>query len=483
MKSRRALVNLLAICGTCLSSTTALAQRNDDFNLLSLLSVTRPTADATVPGQPSGVRAAYSPVGGYVRFWVERRPDRPISEQVWEPRPRYPNERRDWLARLFVGRTYSRILQAQLVITRSNTVTESVTLASASHGSGRQGETWSSDLGQNNFLTPYVRVDQGSTAAIHVSLSASTDVDSSITRNLLTIVQAGARAVAPVGSPLVTSLSADRVNQASNFLDRSISQLFHENIAESSQVDLPVDYWTSDSPLVDVQAYFPSSRHVWGAPASIGVWHIRVTEPIVSIFSDVPLHRGGQQHTPAACDGTQPHAAADSKATRRSRAPRLGASTPVSASNPPPALDGADLQACIAFVGLVPAHVLGLPLLEHQTLGSYLRGDDAINAAIQRYQTDRAQAHESQQNNDRVTAAALEICNLISERAERLGLNPYDTAAAVWAFALMGLQSDLGVKVWSSASCPASELANQVRLQFPASASSAPTIPTPSTNN
>src|SRR4051812_43797438 len=142
--------------------------RAEDYDLMPLLRVDRNMREQT---------DFNSPVGGYVRFWIERtQPDQrcrapePIASQ---PR-NYDHEARNPLLRWLWGRSYSRVLQAKLTITRSTMVTQSVTLASASHdSSSRAGEDWTSEIGERLFLTPYFRVDQGSTAAIEVRLKTS----------------------------------------------------------------------------------------------------------------------------------------------------------------------------------------------------------------------------------------------------------------------------------------------------------------------
>lgn len=438
---------------------------SQSYDLLPLLDVIRNE------NQPS---LEDSPVGGYVRFWVERVQDpRPLSlvpgeaasgggqpTQETRDTPRdYRQEERNPIERYLWGRTRARILQAKLVITRSRLVTQSVTLASASHDSSRrEGESWRSELGERRFLTPYFRVDQGSTAAIEVTLSTSRETDSAITRNLLSLVQTGARLVAPATGPLVTSLNSERFNQATNFVDTAISQLFRERLVEVSQNDFPAEFWQTRRPatavpsptrtemgdaVMEIRARFPMRGHLWTSEGqrNLGAWRIYVTSPIVSIFSNVPW--ADQREDSMPCPTAQ---AATARKPGQTAAPAT------------PRLSGHDLQACRAFRGLQPSYVLGMFVSDNLTLGDSIRADAGITAALQRYpnENDRGKRDD----------AAREICVLVAQRAEAIGLNPYDGAAALWAFASQGgVSSDLAGRLWNG-DCNAAQLARRIGLEL-----------------
>jgi len=468
MTNRRTGLRAALLCGVFALAGIDAPAFAQDYDLLPLLDVDR-------NGRPQWQFS--SPVGGYVRFWIERVQAPAAVQPVGDPsRARsYTREARDPLSRLLWGRNQSRILQAKLVVQRSNVVTQSVTLAAASHDSNsREGESWRSELGERRFLTPYFRVDQGSTAVIEVSLSASRETDSAVTRNILSIVQAGARLAAPTG-PLVTALNSDRLNQASNFVDTAISRLFREKVVETTQSDFPAERWILPSyrrppalaeggaqppreigsAIAAIRAHFPMGSHVWteGGLRGLGEWRVYATEPIVSIFSTVSLEPASPRID-------------DDPAVRRCREIRTGKNG--GGEGEGANLDAQDLQACIAFSGLVPTRVLGLPVGENVTLGQSLRGDAGIAAAVQRFQGDAATER----------AAAREICNLVAERADALGLNAYDSAAAVWAFAWNGgLDPKLASGIWSE-DCAAARLATRLRLSgVPSSATQSPGAP------
>jgi len=488
MNNARAILRAISITSASAmvisSPAPALAQ---EFDLLPLLQVDRNLRSES---------DFDSPVGGYVRFWIERvRPSercRPVQAGPDQARA-YSREARDPVSRLLWGRNYARNLQAKLVVTRSNAVTQSVTLASASHdSSSREGENWRSELGERRFLTPYFRVDQGSTAAIEVSLTASREIDSAVTQNILQIVQRGVGLVAGPTGPLVTALNSDRLNQTTNFVDNAISRLFREKLAETSQSDFPAERWLVRRPalaatraapppadgcdlgaaVAGIAANFPMGGHVWreGNERNVGEWRVYVTEPIVSIFSTVQLRdsRATSGSPAAARCRSAPNpvpgatGAAGSSGARRARASGQPQST---REGSPAALVGHDLQACIAFSGLVPARVLNLTVGENITLGQALRGDAGISAAVQRFQA----------NGTGKITTAREVCNLVAERADALGLNAYDAAAAVWAFVWSGgLNDDLAHTIWHG-DCLTAQLGNTLRLTgVPSSASQTP---------
>lgn len=436
---KRILCALIAtIGGCCLGSGLAQAQSVD---LLPLLDVTRGGSETSANALGASHR---SPVGGYVRFWVERRSNAsPAAQRI------YSVERRTWLERFFIGRSHTRLLTARLVVNRPHVITQTVTLAAASHDSNRrQGESWSSELGDRRFLTPYFRVDQGITASVEVALSASVTVDSDITRNILAVVERGARLVSPSG-PLVTSLTSPQMTQSADFVDSSISRLFGQAIAERSQSDFAAEVWDDGTvePLATITAIFPMGRQLWSGVdmRDVGEWDVRVSAPIVSIFSAVPLHG--------------PEEGADTPGGEVDRC----SNEPGKDNAPNVPLTGHDRQACLAFSGLVPSRVLGLSVGDNITLGQALRGDSGIIAALQRF--------DGATNKGWV---AREACVLVTERAEALGLNAYDSAAALWAFASNGgFSANVSLEVWRS-DCAAVDLARRIHLSLNTSSTDQP---------
>jgi hypothetical protein len=405
----------------------------EPVDLLPLLTVRREGAAGT----------SDSPVGGYVRFWVARVESNNVASDGERD---YLRERRSWLSRYLLGRSRARLLQAKITITNPN-VSASYTLAATTQTSNRtDGENFTSELGQRRFLTPYVRMDPGTTVGIEFSLSASATVNPDITGNLLSIIQRGARLAGPSGS-LVTALNADRLRDTTNFVDQSIANLFGEKLSERSLTDFSPSQWPTASSnssegslLATVQAWFPMGNDVWtaGRNHQVGSWEIRASEPVVSVFSTLPMRAPS---TAPSVDPCTIRPAADD-----------------------PELSPDERQACRAFRGLAPATVMGFRLAENVLLGESLRGDAGITAALARYRDANTNAAE----------AALALCNLVAARAEALGLNSFDSAATVWAFAHVGdLRQAVANKMASSA-CQAGNLARRLGLPPPGDPAAAP---------
>ena len=445
-----------------LAVATPASARTDEYALTPLLHVDRSLIlDSEFE----------SPVGGYVRFWIERvQPDqRCVSPDAEASTARdYGREARNPILRWLWGRSNSRILQARLTVARSTVVTQSVTLASASHdSSSHSGESWTSEIGERLFLTPYFRVDQGSSAAIEIRLKATREADSAVTQNVLSLIRTGANLVAPVNAPLVTALNGDRLKQTSNYLDSAISSLFQEQLAETSQSDFPAERWTPNASVpaatptsqqtspncnvgravAAISARFPMVGHVWRNDGlrDVGEWRIYVTRPTVSIFSTTPLHDS------APARGTAAAACL--------RAPGKPAEHGHAAAQGEP-LSPQDRQACIAFIGLTPSQVLGLQVGENITLGQVLRGDATISAALQRF------VNASGPKMTAGDAVAREICIQVAERSQALGLNAYDAAAAIWAFASNGgIAPEISGPIWGD-HCTISRLARRLHLDL-----------------
>ncbi len=404
------------------------------LDLLPLLEVT-----------PSLGNDQVAPFGGYIRFWIER-----VGSDTPAEQRDYGLEARTPLNRLLMGRNLARMLTARLTVNRTIPVSQTITLASASHLSNRRdGESWTSEIGERRNFTPYMRVDQSTTATIEVSLTASSRIDADIAANILSIIQAGARLAAPTG-PLVTALTHDRMTQATNFFDNAISRLFSEALVERSLTELPAERWiTRDSaghaqPFATITASFPMGRHVWRRDQlrALGGWRIHASEPVVSMFAPLPL-----QPATLTAGQTEPCAAA---------APVSG--KPANTET----LTGSDLAACRAFRDLLPTRVLAFPVGENVTLGQSLRAETAVDSALQRFAAAADTAKPT---------VAREVCVLMSERLDALGLNSYDIAAALWAFAQSSSASDsLATAMWDG-ECAALRLARRLGLpKRPASA-------------
>ncbi|HEY0148458.1 MAG TPA: hypothetical protein VGB70_05580, partial [Allosphingosinicella sp.] len=258
-------------------------------------------------------------------------------------------------------------------------------------------------------LTPYLRVDPGTVVGVEVSLNASRQVEANVSRTVLDIVQRAAALAQPTGD-LVTELNEERFQRTADFVDQAISSLFGQSVGEKASHEFGVGDWNAQLEIAEISAQFPMGLRVLDETQQreIGRWQVRASVPLVSIFSDTPLHVGTNPGNPGPCGQ----------------------------------LVGSDLQACTAFRMVSPQRVLGLSVGENVNLGQAILSDPAVLAAI-----------------NAGTAADPDLCSAIAARAEALGLNRYDSAAAVWA-----MQQARRVRSANllSAACTAGALANRV---------------------
>jgi hypothetical protein len=371
-----------------------------------------------------------APLGGYVRFYVcDPRQCGDVPPGRPEPR-NYGDDHRDWFSRWLMGRSYSRILTVKLTVTRPE-FTVTTPLASAGFQSNSTvGETWNSEVSGRTYLTPYVRVDAETLVRVHVSLDASSRVQSNVSRTVLDVLGRAANLIQP-GSQLVTSLNSGRFNDTSEFVDRSISALFAQTLAERSSNEFEPSDW-SGKPMVDIRAEFPMNRNALRTAAyrNVGLWRIMATPPRISIFSDTPMlvdAAAAAENMPTGCTATSI----------------------------------AGRQACKAFVGLTVERVLGLNIAENLTLRQSLTADADISSETARLlQSTNTDARARSQS-------ARRLCGLLASKSERLGLNSVDAAAALWAYAqeLQVTDEQRTALLSNSASCAAATMARELGLQ------------------
>jgi hypothetical protein len=365
-------------------------------------------------------RSGESSVGGYVRFYVceVSQCNTPAqgtgggsSDSI--DRRNYDVEDGSSLGRWFVGRSYNRLLTVKLTVREPN-VGSTATVASSAQQSNRQvGESWTTEVNGRRYLTPYLRVDTGTTIEVEVNLNASRQLQANVSRSILDLLGRAAALGRPEGK-LVTSLNEDRFRRTAEFIDESISNLFAQNVGERGSNEFGAGDWNSSDPIVTVQAMFPMGRRVIDQryQQAIGSWQVRATAPLVSIFSDVPLRRPPGVTVPTACTSTTGET---------------------------------EQQACTAFLNLTPQQVLGLQVGESTTLRQALAGDPAIMAAV-----------------GATNPAIADVCSLVAARAEDLGLNRFDTAAAVWAFSQTRNVGGVNTLVTSASTCAAGRLAKDL---------------------
>jgi hypothetical protein len=368
-------------------------------------------------GEPGVV----APVGGYTRLYARWTP--PDDAELRD----YQAEKRGWLKRLFVGKAISRVLSAKVTV-GSPGVISTVTLASASHQSNRNvGETWSTTLATQQYLTPYFRVDPNSKVKVELDLNGNMALQSQVAGNILDVLKRATALVSPE-SKLITSLNEKRFNDAGQFVDETISSLFGQSVTENVPEEFgPKDLGGSKA-MASVKIVFPMMNKLVlrrAKPREIGSWDILSEPAVISMFSDVPLITGDEKPAVEPCTAT---------------------SLPALAS---------DLQACRAFARLSAAAMLNLLVADNITLGAVIGADDAILTAIDAVKAAEGDARE---------APAIQLCLSIAAKVDKLRLNMYDAAATVWAFSYGGRLEPEAAAFLRKADCPSAKLAAQLNL-------------------
>jgi fructose-1,6-bisphosphatase/inositol monophosphatase family enzyme len=104
---------------------------------------------------------------------------------------------------------------------------------------------------------------------------------------------------------------------------------------------------------------------------------------------------------------------------------------------------------------------MGLSVGENRNLGQSLRAAEGVTAALQHANDVSAGGTDGVKD-----SAARQVCVAIAEHAEALGLNAFDSAAALWAFASSGgLDAAISTRIWDG-DCAAAELARRLHLQL-----------------
>jgi hypothetical protein len=395
---------------------------NRAINLLPLLEVVNDARLDTAAQTGSG------DIGGYTRFYVVGRlPAQAPTPAEGEAMSRdctvrrcYSNEARRAWERMLMGRELARVLSVKVDL-RNPAIATTTTLASASYESNfSRGDSWTTELNGQLLLTPYFRIGNNSVARVEASINATAKGKDQVSGKLLAILQSASELVAPT-SALLTSLNAPRMNQASQFVEQSLSGLFSNAVVEKSSNDFMPGNWNGDQRLVTIHAAFPMGKNQVTSPDAreIGTWEIRAAAPIVSIFSRITM-----------CSAEKPRCDAQER----------------------------EAQAGRALATLTPSEVMNFPVAENLTLRQALITDTGVLNAID----DLKKAQGAAESN-----LAKLLCSRLDERAQALGFNRFDAAATVWAFSQSAaLETGKDAKLRdASASCPAAVLAKRLGLR------------------
>ena len=236
----------------------------------------------------SGTTAALSNMDGgqgYTRLRLRFIPCRyvpPATAAEAQRRARaYELERRDWTRRLFAPKTVTKVLTVKTTVASPSVSTVYAVATVGRDSSRRVGETWSTEISNSRWLTPYFRVNGDTIATVDINLAANTDYKLSMSADVLDLVKRAAGLLSPT-TTLVTTLNKDRFNDAASFIDTSISNFLKMSVAERAVNDFQVG--TGNENLGAIFLNLPGANDTLASTSPVGVWVISTDRIIPSIF-------------------------------------------------------------------------------------------------------------------------------------------------------------------------------------------------------
>lgn len=388
----------------------------------------------------------------------------------------YNEERRSSLARFLAGKTIARLLTVKATLARPR-VSTITTFASFDYTSNRKsGESWASEVDPQRVLTPYFRIDADSAISLEATASATSTYQMNVAAGLLDVIKRAAKLVAPT-TTLITSLNKERFEDASSFVDQSLSSVLQESLVERSTNDFPMKDWVGRE-LLTIEVWMPIANEITPArlkakpreePKLLGKWTIRSVPAVLSVFSDTPLLLTSsddrvQVNKPSTNRRNKGRAAvaAEDKAKTTSQ---CGDSNPDI------------IAACAAFKTLDPQTVLNFQVDSGVSLAQALAGESGI-AAAREHLLQNATA-----NTDTARENANALCTLVADKAHVLGFNRFDVAAILWAYSSQSFVTKVaGVALRDEANCSPLKIAYSVGLPkggFAAAEADASVTPVP----
>jgi hypothetical protein len=313
-------------------------------------------------GLPSGGR-----VLGYTRLRLEFTPCE--TDQLRH----YGQESRSAIERFFVGKVDNHVLKFDVDIEPLG-VKSSSQLYSMLRNSAKDGQTWTTDIRNNDYLLPYFRLDTSSVLNFSANFQSEGSSNFDIAGTVLDIIEQGSKLITP-SAVLITDENRTRFNDAADFVDGSLSRLFYKKVTETARTGIAVEPTeTSEQHLASIVLIAPDPRKTYiavGWPQRvIGRWDIYAEKLRQSLFAEV--HNG--------------------------------------------VADIAELDS---------ATVLNFKIGDKDVLRDRLAASEAISKAT------KAMAQASDAT---VDEPAIGFCRLVAMEAAKVGFAPHDTAIAAWAF-------------------------------------------------
>ncbi len=304
---------------------------------------------------------------GYTRLRIEFTPCEPTQVRSYAAESRSP------LARFLIGKTDNHVLKFDADVEPLG-VKASSQLYSMLRNSAKDGQSWTTDIRNDDYLLPYFRVDRASVLNFSANFQSQGSSKFQIGSTILDIVERGSKFITP-SALLITDENKPRFNDAATFVDESLSNLFNIKITETARQGIPIaPSENARQHLVSVLLMAPNPIKTLITPQAqgrtIGRWDIYAEPLLKSLFA--PVTNG------------------------------------------------------IADVSkLDPTTVLNLKIGDKEVLRDRLAASEAITKAAQSV---------AKATKDNVGEPAIGLCRLVAMEAARVGLAPTDVALAAWAY-------------------------------------------------
>jgi hypothetical protein len=290
-----------------------------------------------------------------------------------EPLRRYGQESRSAIERFFVGKIDNHVLKFDAQVDPIG-VKASTQLYSMLRNSSKDGQSWTTDIRNNDYLLPYFRLDTSSILTFSADFQSEGSSKFDIGSSILDIVEQGSKLITPT-AVLITDENIGRFNDAARFVDESLSKLFYKKVTETARQGIaikPTEYATQH--LVSVVLIDPDPTKTYITTQRpgrvVGQWDVYAERIRKSLFASVD-------------------------------------------------------NDAVNIANLDPASVLNFKIGDKEILRDRLASSEAISKAA------KAMAQASETN---VGEPAIGFCRLIAMEAARVGLAPHDMALAAWAY-------------------------------------------------
>lgn len=211
----------------------------------------------------------------------------------------YARERRNVFRRFLMHKTVSKLLSVDVDV-KPIAVKASRPLISITRDSGKQGETWTTDVDNLAVILPYFRIERNTTVKVNLSFHSAREYQSSVASDSLEVMKRAATLIKPT-SNLVTLLNKGRFNEAATFVDETINGLL--KVAMEEDIHVEPTLTGRNQTLASFILYAPGAndpypRHDWQGQQALGKWTIEAEAFAGSLFGG--FDQSGPSAIPAA---------------------------------------------------------------------------------------------------------------------------------------------------------------------------------------